>query len=227
MTVDGHTALWITVIVFGVYHGLNPAMGWPLAVANGLSERRDSAVFATLAPLGVGHFLAMAVAVLPFALLSEVMLRAQAIRVGAGVVVLLFGVYRLVDRRHPRYLARIRPTQLAWWSFVMATAHGAGLMLVPVALGLCAAGPTDTSGAGGHAALETLLRSGMATAIGVTIVHTLAMLVSGVAIAWLVYRYLGLQFLRRAWLNLDLLWGASLIAAGGASVALALWSPLH
>ena len=224
MTADGHAALWFTVIAFGVYHGLNPALGWPLAVANGLSERRDAAVFATLAPLGAGHFLAMAVAVLPFVLLSEVMRHGQAIRVGAGVMVLLFGIYRLVDRRHPRYLARIRPTQLAWWSFVMATAHGAGLMLVPVALGLCATAP---SGAGGHAALETLLQSGVAIAIGVTIVHTLAMLVSGVAIAWLVYRYLGLQFLRRAWLNLDLVWGASLVVAGGVSVALALWLPLH
>lgn len=223
MTAD-HAALWFTVIAFGVYHGLNPAMGWPLAVANGLSARRDAAVFATLVPLGAGHLLAMAVAVLPFALLSEYLQRGQAIRVGSGVVVLLFGVYKLVDRRHPRYLARIPPTQLAWWAFLMATAHGAGLMLVPVALGLCATAPTDTTG---HAALETLLRSGLATAIAVTIVHTLAMLVSGVAIAWLVYRYLGLQFLRRAWLNLDSLWGASLVVAGGVSVGLALWSPLH
>lgn len=225
MIADGHAALWFTVIAFGVYHGLNPAMGWPLAVANGLSARRDAAVFATLAPLGAGHLLAMAVAVLPFALLSEYLQRSQAIRVGAGVLVLLFGVYKLADRRHPRYLARIRPTQLAWWSFVMATAHGAGLMLVPVALGLCAAAPTGA--AASDAALDTLMRSGIATAIGVTIVHTLAMLVSGVAIAWLVYRYLGLQFLRRAWFNLDLLWGASLVVAGGVSVAMALWSPSH
>ena len=224
MIADGHAALWFTVIAFGIYHGLNPAMGWPLAVANGLSERRDAAVFATLAPLGAGHFLAMAVAVLPFALLSEFMKHGQAIRVGAGMLVLLFGIYRLVDRRHPRFLARIRPTQLVWWSFVMATAHGAGLMLVPVALGLCAATPT---GASGHAALDTLLRSGIATAIGVSVVHTLAMLASGVTIAWLVYRYLGLKFLRRAWLNLDLLWGASLVVAGGVSSAMALWWPSH
>ena len=227
MSAEGHAALWFTVVAFGIYHGLNPAMGWPLAVANGLAARRGGAVFATLLPLGAGHLLAMAVAVLPFALLSEVLQHSRAIRIGAGALVLLFGLYKLAVRRHPRYLARIRPTQLAWWSFVMATAHGAGLMLVPVALGLCATAQTDPSGVSGHAALETLLRSGLVTAIGVTLVHTLAMLVSGVAIAWVVYRWLGLQFLRRAWFNLDFLWGASLVAAGGVSSAMALWAQPH
>jgi hypothetical protein len=109
----------------------------------------------------------------------------------------------------------------------MATAHGAGLMLVPVALGLCATAPTDTTDASGHAALETLLRSGLVTAIGVTLVHTLAMLGSGLVIAWVVYRWLGLQFLRRAWFNLDLLWGATLVVAGSVSSAMALWAPPH
>jgi len=218
---DGHAALWLTVVAFGIYHGLNPAMGWPLAVANGLSERRDAAVFSTLAPLGIGHFLAMAVAVLPFALLSEYLQRGHVIRVGAGMLVLLFGAYKLVDRRHPRYLARIAPTRLAWWSFVMATAHGAGLMLVPVALGLCAV-PRDIG-----SAVDTMLRSDVATAVAVTVVHTLAMLVSGIAIAWLVYRYLGVQFVRRAWFNLDAAWGASLVVAGGVSVAMAVGNPAH
>ncbi|MEO5698051.1 MAG: hypothetical protein ABIQ60_13070 [Burkholderiaceae bacterium] len=221
---DSRTALWLTVVALGVYHGVNPAMGWPLAVANGLTARRGIAVFATLVPLGTGHLLAMALALLPFALVSELMRNGQAVRVVAGAAVLLFGLYRLFDRRHPRYLARIPPTQLAWWSFVMATAHGAGLMLVPVALGLCAAPLVPASDAG---ALESLMRSSLATAIGVTLVHTAAMLVSGVAIAWLVYRYLGLQFLRRAWFNLDLVWGASLVVAGGVSVAAALWLPSH
>ncbi len=220
MTADGRAALWFTVIAFGVYHGLNPAMGWPLAVANGLAAKRDAAVFATLAPLGAGHLLAMIVAVLPFAVLSEYLQHSEAIRVGAGVLVLLFGVYKLADRRHPRFLVRIPPTQLAWWSFLMATAHGAGLMLVPVALGLCTAAPAGPASLGGPG---TLMQSGIATAVGVTAVHTLAMLVSGVGMAWLVYRYLGLQFLRRAWFNLDAVWGASLVVAGGASVALALW----
>lgn len=222
MSADGIAALWVTVIALGVYHGLNPAMGWPLAVANGLSVRRDAAVFATLVPLGTGHLLAMSVTVLPFAVLAEYLQRGHAIRVAAGALVLLFGIYKLIDRRHPRYLARIAPTQLAWWSFVMATAHGAGLMLVPVALGLCAAAGRGPARGG---ALDALLRSGTATAIGVTLVHTVAMLLSGASLAWLVYRYLGLQFLRRIWVNVDVLWSASLIAAGSASVAIAVASP--
>jgi hypothetical protein len=222
VSADGIAALWVTVIALGVYHGLNPAMGWPLAVANGLSVRRDAAVFATLVPLGTGHLLAMSVTVLPFAVLAEYLQRGHAIRVAAGALVLLFGIYKLIDRRHPRYLARIAPTQLAWWSFVMATAHGAGLMLVPVALGLCAAAGRGPARGG---ALDALLRSGTATAIGVTLVHTVAMLLSGASLAWLVYRYLGLQFLRRIWVNVDVLWSASLIAAGSASVAIAVASP--
>ena len=131
------TALWWTVVAIGAYHGLNPAMGWPLAVANGLGERRDAAVFATVVPLGAGHFLAMAVVLVPFTVLGTVLAWQRPIRIAAGLLVLLFGLYRLVDRRHPRFLARIRPTQLALWSFFIATAHGAALMLLPFALGLC------------------------------------------------------------------------------------------
>ncbi len=220
MTAGGDAALWLTVVAFGIYHGLNPAMGWPLAVANGMAARRDTAVFATLAPLGIGHLAAMAAAVLPFTLLAEYVERIAAIRIGAGGAVLAFGLYRLIDRRHPRYLARIRPTRLAWWSFVMATAHGAGMMLVPVALGLCVASGDDAG---------ALARpgSGFGIAFGVTIVHTLAMLVSGVAAAWLVYRFLGLMFMRRMWIDLDRVWAASLVVAGGAGIVAALWFPIH
>jgi len=219
VSVDGSGALWLTVIAFGVYHGLNPSMGWPLAVAAGLTARRTTALFATLLPLGGGHLLAMAVAVLPFALLAEVLQHGREIRIGAGALVLLFGVYRLVDRRHPRYLARIRPTRLAWWAFVMATAHGGGLMLVPVALGLCATAPPD---AAGPLAFASSIRPGLASGVGVVLVHTVAMLLSGVAIAWLVYRWLGLQFLRRAWFDLDVVWGVSLVVSGGVGCAIAL-----
>ena len=220
MTASGHAALWMTVVAFGIYHGLNPAMGWPLAVASGMAARRDAAVFVTLAPLGLGHLAAMAAAVLPFTLLAAYVERIDAIRIGAGVAVLAFGVYKLVDRRHPRYLARIRPTRLAWWSFVMATAHGAGMMLVPVALGLCVASDGDP-------AMLARPGSGFAIAFGVTIVHTLAMLVSGIAIAWLVYRFLGLMFMRRMWVDLEAVWAASLVVAGGAGIVAALWFPIH
>lgn len=201
--------LWLAVVGFGLYHGLNPAMGWPLAVARGIESRHDRAVFATIAPLGAGHFLAMAVVLVPFALLAWVVRWSGAIRVAAGVVVLLFGVYRLIDRRHPRFLARVRPTQLALWSFLAATAHGAGLMLVPIALGLCASSTMATS-------------AGVVAALGVAAVHTLAMIGAGVMIAWIVYRWIGLRFLRRVWLDLDRVWGASLVATGVACLALAL-----
>lgn len=213
------TALWLTVVALGLYHGINPAMGWPLAVANGMTERRARAVFATLLPLGGGHFMAIAVALAPFALLGWYAEWSRAIRIGAGTAVLLFGAFRLVHRRHPRMLARILPTRLAWWSFLMATAHGAGLMLVPFMLGLCAAPATD---APHHAAVMTLLaRSNVGTALLVATVHALASLLAGIGMAWVVYRYLGLRFVRRAWLNLDAVWGASLVLAGATGVVLA------
>ena len=220
-------ALWLTVVAVGVYHGLNPAMGWPLAVANGMTQQRGSAVLATLLPLGGGHFAAMAVVLIPFAWLSWYVEWSRAIRLGAGALVLLFGIFKLLQRRHPRALARIRPTQLAWWSFLMATAHGAGLMLVPVMLGLCVTAPAAVDAATaadvGHATvMNYLAQSNVATAVVVAAVHTLAMMFAGLSMAWAVYRYLGLPFLRRVWLDLDLVWGWSLVIAGAAGVGMAL-----
>lgn len=223
-------ALWLTILALGLYHGLNPAMGWPLAVANGMAQQRASAVFATLLPLGGGHFMAMAVVLMPFAWLSWYVEWSRAIRLGAGVLVLLFGVFKLMARHHPRALARIHPTQLAWWSFLMATAHGAGLMLVPFMLGLCVAAPAPmgalaaaTTPATGHAAvMNYLAQSGLATAVVVAAVHTLAMMLAGLTMAWAVYRYLGLRFLRLAWLNLDRAWGVSLVIAGALGAVMAL-----
>ena len=216
-------SIWFTIIAVGVYHGLNPAMGWPLAVANGLTERRARAVFTTLLPLGGGHFAAMAIVLVPFAWLSLYVQWSREIRLVAGALVLLFGIYKLVQRRHPQALARIRPTQLAWWSFLMATAHGAGLMLVPFMLGLCAPGDAAMAASdSGHATvMNYLARSNVATAVAVAAVHTLAMMLAGLSVAWAVYRYLGLQFLRRAWLDLDGVWGVSLVIAGAAGIALA------
>lgn len=223
-------ALWLTIVAIGAYHGLNPAMGWPIAVANGMTARRDGAVMATLLPLGGGHFMAMAIVLVPFAWLTWYVEWGRAIRFGAGALVLLFGMFKLIERRHPRALARIRPTQLAWWSFLMATAHGAGLMLVPFMLGLCATAPAavapgaaDTAPSLGHAGvMDYLAQSSVAAAVVVAAVHTLAMMLAGLGMAWAVYRYLGLQFLRRAWFNLDSVWGASLVIAGVAGIGTAL-----
>jgi hypothetical protein len=226
VTGENHAGLWLAVIAFGIYHGLNPAMGWPLAVANGMTARRGAAVFATGWPLGAGHFLAMAIVLVPFAVLAWYVEWSRGIRVVAGALVLLFGAYRLAARRHPRLLARVPPSQLAWWSFLIATAHGAGLMLVPVMLGLCSPAPVaDSATASGRAALVDLMRSGVATAVAVSIVHTLAMIAAGLAAAWAVYRYLGLRFLTRSWLDVETLWGASLVATGALSCMLALAWP--
>ena len=213
------SALWLTVVALGLYHGINPAMGWPLAVANGMAARRSSVVFATVLPLGGGHFMAIALALLPFAWLSWYVAWSDAIRIGAGAAVLLFGVFKLVHRRHPRLLARIPLTRLAWWSFVMASAHGAGLMLVPFMLGLCTA---PAAGTGHGAVLAWMARAQLDTALLVAAVYALVSILAGIGMAWVVYRYLGLRFLRRAWLNLDAVWDASLVLAGAAGIWLAM-----
>lgn len=214
-------SLWLAIVALGLYHGFNPAMGWPLAVANGMTARRASAVFATLLPLGTGHLLAMAVVLVPFAWLGWYLEWSRQIRLAAGVLVLAFGIRMLVAPGHPRFLARIRPTQLIWWSFLMATTHGAGLMLVPFMLGLCQA-PAETDIAGHALIMNYLVRSNAQVALLVATVHTLIMLMTGMGMAWATYRYLGLRFLRRAWLNLDQVWAASLIAAGTIGIVFSL-----
>ena len=128
-------------------------MGWPLAVSAGLMEKSSRALVAALWPLTLGHLLAMLVVILPFALLVSVVEWQQQIQIGASLLVIGFGVFLLVNRRHPRALARIRPTQLALWSFAVAIAHGAGLMLVPIYLGLCRAADLGN----GHEAAGALI----------------------------------------------------------------------
>jgi hypothetical protein len=223
-------ALWLTIVALGLYHGANPAMGWPLAVANGMTARRSDAVFATLLPLGAGHLLAMAVVLVPFAWLGWYLEWNRQIRLGAAALVLGVGLVKMFARGHPRFLARIPPTRLAWWSFLAATAHGAGLMLVPFMLGLCTAPAAGVEGAAGMPAdaighawmMNYLAQSNLRIALLVAAVHTLAMLLAGAGMAWAVDRYLGLRYLRSAWLNLDRVWAVSLIAAGAAGMLFAL-----
>jgi threonine/homoserine/homoserine lactone efflux protein len=132
MSVGLRPELWLAVMALGAYHGLSPGMGWPLAVANGMWAKKDRAVFATLLPLACGHFLAMAAALLPLSLLLAYVDWSQPVRVAAGGLVAAFGAFKLINRRHPRALARLGPNRLILWSFLVATAHGAGLMLAPV-----------------------------------------------------------------------------------------------
>lgn len=207
--------LWLAVIASGIYHGVNPGMGWPLAISAGMmgSGRRD--VIAAFGPIAVGHLLAMAGILLPFAVMSFLVAWQYEIQVGASVLVIAFGLYLLVNRRHPRFLARIKPTQLALWSFAVALAHGAGLMLVPIYLGLCQAGELD----GGHQAALTLMAGNLGTAIVVSLVHTGAMMISAGAIAVAVYEWLGVTFISRSWFNLDAVWALSLVLVGAIALA--------
>jgi hypothetical protein len=213
-------ALWLAVVASGLYHGVNPGMGWPLAVSAGLMERRSRAVAAALWPLTVGHLLAVLVVILPFSLLVALVQWQLQARIGASLLVIGFGVFRLVNRRHPRVLARIRPTQLGLWSFAVAIAHGAGLMLVPIYLGLCRAADLDR----GHAAAGALIGNDLGMAALVAVVHSVAMIAAGGVLAWLVYRYLGLRFVARSWFNLDATWAFSLILVGALSLVISLAS---
>jgi hypothetical protein len=210
--------LWLAVVASGLYHGANPGMGWPLAVSAGLMERSSRALVAALWPLAGGHLLAMLLVILPFALLVTLVEWQRQIQVGASLLVIAFGIFRLVRRSHPRVLARIPPTQLGLWSFAVAIAHGAGLMLVPIYLGLCREASLDR----GHAAAGSLINASLATAVLVAIVHASAMIVAGGCLAWLVYRYLGLKFVSRSWFNLDTSWAISLILVGAIALVLSL-----
>ncbi|HEX7907404.1 MAG TPA: hypothetical protein VF534_04840 [Paraburkholderia sp.] len=208
------TGLWLAVLASGVYHGINPAMGWPLAVANGLMQRRARALFHALVYLAAGHVLAMFVVLLPFAMLAIVLAWQREIQLGASVLVMGFGVFLLIRRRHPRVLARIPPARLALWSFAVAVAHGAGLMLVPVYLGLCRADDMDR----GHRAAQALMETDLRMALLVSGVHAAAMAAVGGLFAWLVYRFLGLKFVSRSWFNLDAIWAWSLVLVGALSL---------
>jgi hypothetical protein len=213
-------ALWLAVVASGLYHGVNPGMGWPLAVSAGLMERSSRALVTALWPLTVGHLLAMLVVILPFSLLVALVQWQRQIQIGASLLVVGFGIFRCVNRRHPRALARIRPTQLALWSFAVAIAHGAGLMLVPIYLGLCMAADLDR----GHEAAGSLINANLGMAVLVSVVHSVAMIAAGGFLAWLVYRYLGLKFVSRSWFNLDATWAVSLILVGVLSLSISLES---
>jgi hypothetical protein len=197
-------------------------MGWPLAVSAGLMERSSRALVAALGPLAAGHLLAMLVVILPFSLLVALVQWQREIQIGASLLVIVFGIFLFINRRHPRVLARIRPTQLGLWSFAVAIAHGAGLMLVPIYLGLCRA--TDINK--GHEAAGAIVNADLGMAVLVSVVHSVAMITAGGILAWLVYRYLGLKFVSRSWFNLDATWAFSLILVGGLSLTISLANQL-
>jgi hypothetical protein len=205
---------WIAIALLGAYHGIDPSMGWLFAVALGLQERRRGKVFEALLPIAFGHLVAIGLAV---ALIATAMATGALILRPIGAVALIgFGLFRLWrPQAHPRWVAmRVNARDLATWSFLMASAHGAGLMLFPILLDIppVAVGLPAMShnvlmcGPRGHLSL--------AEAIAVVIVHTGAMLIVMGTIAIAVYQWIGLQILRSAWINLDTIWAIALIAAG-------------
>jgi len=212
--------LWLAVVVSGLYHGVNPGMGWPLAVSAGLIERSERALIAALWPLTLGHLLAIFVVLLPFVLLVTLFAWRQQIQIGASLLVIGFGIFRFVNRHHPRALARIPPAQLGLWSFAVAIAHGAGLMLVPIYLGLCETADLVP----GHAAVGALINASLGMAVLVSVVHSATMIAAGGLLAWLVYRYLGLKFVSRSWFNLDATWAVSFVLVGALSLVISVTS---
>jgi hypothetical protein len=191
-------------------------MGWPLVVSAALMERNSRAFVRALSALTVGHLLAILLMLVPFGLLIALVEWQQPIQIGAGVLVVGFGIFQLVSRRHPRTLVRIRPTQLGLWSFAIAIAHGAGFMLVPIYLGLCRATDLDR----GHRAAGVLANANLGLAFLVSAIHSAAMIIAGGSLAWLVVRYLGLKFVARSWFNLDVTWALSLTLVGALSLCI-------
>ena len=152
----------------------------------------------------------MCAILLPFSLMVTLVYWEGHIRMGAGLLVIALGIYLLFNRKHPRFLARVPPSRLALWSFLAAMAHGAGLMLVPIFLGICAPESLDA----GHQAAESLMASNVGMAFVVAGVHTAAMTLAGGALAAGMYFWLGLKFLSRTWFNLDIVWALSLVCVG-------------
>jgi len=210
----GTTAL-LVMLLLGAYHGINPGMGWLFAVALGMQERSSAAVGRSLLPIALGHGLAIGAVVLVAVLLGTVV-PIPYIKIAAALILVGLGVYCLFRQRHPRGGGmRVGFGDLTTWSFLMASAHGAGFMVLPVLLGSfvkAAHYGYAASGMGAHS-----LASPMA-AVMATVVHTMGYLAVTGLIAWVVYRKLGLALLRKAWINLHLIWAVALIAGAAFTI---------
>jgi hypothetical protein len=201
--------LWALLVIaaLGAYHGLNPAMGWLFAVALGMQDRDRRAVVRALGPIAIGHELSLvlvAAAVIGLGLLAD----PSILRLAAGIALVLFGIFRFVKpRAHPRWTTmRVNRRELAWWSFLMSSAHGAGLMVAPVLIG----GGVASAAAHDHALEAAELLTG---ALGL-LLHVGAMVAVMAVVALLVYDRLGVAVLRKAWINLDGVWAGAFVLAG-------------
>ncbi len=209
---------WLALLGLGAFHGINPGMGWLFAVALGLQEQRRSAVWRALPPIAVGHALSVGLIVALVALIHAT-IPDEALRWIAALVLVGFGAFRLVRARHPRWVGmRVGFGDLTLWSFLMATAHGAGLMLVPVFLGTMHHAHVHDAHAG-HAPAPELLSNPWLATVAVA-VHTLGHLLVAGLVAMIVYEKLGVRILQRAWFNFDLAWAVALIVSGLVTAAL-------
>ena len=195
---------WLAVVLLGAFHGLNPGMGWLFAVSFGLQEKDRGALLRALPPIAVGHELAVAPVAVAVAVFSSAATRALVVGVLAAALT-GFGLYLLLRTRHFTWVGmRLNRWELAWWSFLMSTVTGAGLMLSPV---LLSATPSAST-------LEEALAGPVESALAAALVHGLAMLVTSAVVAVVVYEVIGLRILRSAWVNLDRLWAGAFLLAG-------------
>jgi hypothetical protein len=202
------TTLWL-MLLLGAYHGLNPGMGWLFAVALGMQEQRSSAVARSLVPIAIGHALAIGSVVLTATFLGMT-LPLVAIRYSVAAVLVGLGIFCLMRHWHPRWVRmQVGFCDLTVWSFLMASAHGAGFMVVPVLLGSTTVEAQGRMAGHNHVSATTPLAGMLATGV-----HTIAYLAVTGGVAWVVYRKLGLALLRKAWINFDLVWASALVATG-------------
>ena len=203
----GSTALWL-MLLLGAYHGINPGMGWLFAVALGMQERKGSAVARALIPIALGHALAIGIIVMAAVFLGMALSR-EAIRYPVAALLFGLGIFSLIRHYHPRWVRmRVGFRDLTIWSFLMASAHGAGLMVLPVLLGSSKVEAQGQMPSHSYMALAADPVAGiLATAI-----HTIGYLAVTGLVAWAVNRKLGLAVLRKAWFNFNLAWVAALVA---------------
>jgi hypothetical protein len=218
----GYLWPWLAFAGFGAYHGINPGMGWLFAVALGLQEKSRRAVLRALPPIALGHAASIA-GIVVLAAATQIVLPPLIMRILSAAVIFGFGLLRILRVRHPRWVGmRVGARDLAAWSFVMSSAHGAGLMLLPVLL-QChpAAGPSGSPLHGWPSrsfAPQLTSVGGAGFFVAAVGMHTIALLVVAGAIAVIVYEKAGLALLRRAWVNLDLVWNLALAGAGIATL---------
>jgi hypothetical protein len=204
---------WAALFLLGAYHGINPGMGWLFAVALGMQEKSSRAVWRALVPISVGHAVAIGVVVALVGLVQTV-LPLRSLKIGVAVVLFAFGFYHLLRHRHPRFGGmQVSFGDLTIWSFLMASAHGAGLMVLPVLFGMQGGDSMAGSAVPMHH-VHMGAMDGSATNLSAVLVHTLGYLVVTGFVAWVVYEKLGLALLRKAWLNLDLVWAVALVVTG-------------